>query len=252
MSPWRPRPDAEEPGITIWGCEPGAAAPGLHIRIDPRGPAAASAEVRREWSAMCAANPRLHDGPVLSVVWFDAEQGAMLARADTYQRLAVQPRVPTGVRMLGVTALLVALDDAGREHVLLGRRGAATRVYGGRWELGPSGGLDSWHAGQREIDPTAIVEQAADEVQEEAGLEVAGGTIIGLVRDETACSYDVIVRIGAGGLRDAPARPDGWEYTQVAWVAVDEAEGFTREHDLIGPARAVLRALGWLSTTDKR
>ncbi|MCC6676071.1 MAG: hypothetical protein IT436_02900 [Phycisphaerales bacterium] len=251
MSVWPARPEAGEAGIEVWGCGPGdlveAARPGpLSIRIDHRGPPEASAEVRREWASMCAANPRLHNGPVLSVVWFDAEQGSMLTRPDTYQRLAVQPRVRTGVRMLGVTALLIARDEAGREHALLGKRGGSVRVYGGRWELGPAGGLDSWHPGQQVIDPAAIVEQAADEVQEEAGLAVSGGSIIGLVRDEIACSYDVIVRIDAGDLRAARARPDGWEYTEVAWVSAAEAEGFMRERELIGPARAVLRALGWV------
>lgn len=249
MSVWRARPEASGPGVELWGCEPADSSelrPGaLSIRIDHRGPPDASAEVRREWASMCAANPRLHNGPVLSVVWFDAEQGSMLTRPDTYQRLAVQPRVRTGVRMLGVTALLVARDAGGRERVLLGRRGERTRIYGGMWELGPAGGLDSWHPGQQVVEPGAIIEQAADEVQEEAGLVVSGGSIIGLVRDEIACSYDVIVRIEAGDAEAVRARPDGWEYTEVAWVSAAEAGEFVRARPVIEPARAVLRALGW-------
>lgn len=254
MSGWRARPEAAMTGVEVWGCEPGEASslPGLSVRIDPHAPPAASAEVKREWALMCDANPRLHDGPVLSVVWFDPDGEAMLARPDTYQRLAVQPRVRTGVRMLGVTALLAARDERGREHLLLGRRGERTRIYGGMWELGPAGGLDSWHAGQQEIDPAAIVDQAADEVMEEVGLEVAGGSIVGVVRDDIACSYDVVVKIDAGDLRAARARPDGWEYTEVAWISMEEAKVFAEERALIGPATAVLRAMGWLDGRDAR
>lgn len=244
MSGWALRPEAAEPGVEVWWRGPGEP---LNIAIDHRAPPAPSAEVQREWERMRAGNPRLHNGPVLSVVWFDAERGAMLTRPDTYQRLAVQPRVRTGVRLLGVTALLIARDHRGEEHLLLGRRGPQTRVYGDRWELGPAGGLDSWHPGQQVIEPAAIIDQAADEAHEEAGLEVSGGEIIGLLRDEIACSYDVIVRVEAGGLEQARARADGWEYTRVAWVAATEAGRFARENDLIGPARAVLRTLGWVS-----
>lgn len=254
MSAWRPRPLPGDAGITgvtgveVWGCEPAGTALSLEVSIDPHGPPAASAEVQREWAALCAGNPKLFDGRVLNVVWFDHERGSMLARADTYQRLAVQPRVRTGVRLLGVTALVTARDRAGREHVLLGRRGAQTRVYGGMWELGPAGGLDSWHPGQVKIDPAAIIEQALDEAEEEAGLALSGGRIIGLVRDDTAFSYDVIVRVEAVELEKMATRADGWEYEEVAWVAVEDLELWERRHasEIIGPSRAVMRALGWV------
>lgn len=245
MSAWRARPEAGGSGVEVWGFGPETANAALSIRIDPHGPPAASAEVKRAWAGLCAANPRLFDGPVLSVVWFDADEASMLTRPDRYQRLAVQPRVATGVRMLGVTALLSSRDEAGGERLMLGRRGASTRIYGGMWELGPAGGLDSWHAGQLVIDPAAIIEQAADEVQEEAGLDVSGGSIIGLVRDDTACSYDVVVRIEVGRGEARAARADGWEYSEIAWLAREEAPAFLAGERVIEPARAVLRALGW-------
>lgn len=196
---------------------------------------------------MQARNPHLYDAPILNIVWFDAEQASMLGRADTYQRLAVQPRVQTGVRHAGVNALLSARDAAGREHILLGRRGPKTRMYRDLWEIGPAGGLDSWHPGQITVDPAAIIDQVADEVREEASLDVEGGAIIGIVRDDIACSYDIFVRFDLGDLSRIRAAADGSEYTEIAWIPVDDMAAFDREHanEIITPARAVIRAMGW-------
>src|ERR1041384_7215902 len=108
----------------------------LSVRISREPPPAPSAAVAARWDELCRENPRHYDGPLLSVVTFDPDRAEVLCRRDRYQRLAVQPRVPTGVHQLAVTAVLTAADGGGRRYVLLGRRSQQTRVFGGMWELG--------------------------------------------------------------------------------------------------------------------
>src|SRR5262245_13445545 len=124
------------PGIVAWPLNGE-----LTVTVSREAPPSPSGAVTARWEQLCRENPRHYDGPLLSVVTFDPERGEMLCRRDQYQRLAVQPQVATGVHLLAVTGVLVATDGGGRRYVLLGRRGKQTRVFGGMWELGPSGGV---------------------------------------------------------------------------------------------------------------
>ena len=211
--------------------------------------------VDQAWAKLMAANPRYFDGPLLSVLNLgpaDATQptNEVMVRRDRFSRLAVQPGVQTGVRILSVTGVLTARDGDGREHVLLGRRGRGTRIYGGMWELGPSGGLQDPPAPVTELDEAAVFSHLADEVQEEAGLLVEHGRAVGVARDHAAMSDDIVFVCDMGPLHEVQGRagPANWEYEETRWLAVADAAAFDAAHarEIIPPTRALLRAFGWV------
>lgn len=233
-----------------------------------------SAAVDAAWTKLVATNPRYFDGPILSVVHLPHEALAealhdaptrsrqaeeptptprfeILARRDRFARLAVQPGVATGVRILSVTAVLLARDGAQREWVMLGRRSHSTRVYGGMWELGPSGGLHDPPAAVRSLDHDAILSHLADEVLEEAGLHVTDGQAVAIARDHKAMSDDIVFACDVGPLEDAStkAHAANWEYDEVRWIATDSLAPFDalHEHAIIPPTRALFRSFGWIS-----
>lgn len=213
------------------------------------GEAPADSAIGREWSRQRDENPRLHNGPILSVQALDPETGEVLARRDTYQRLVVQPRVSTGVRLLAVTGALVARDERGHEHLLLGRRAPGVRMYGGLWEIGPSGGLGVPPAPVTELDAAALSAHLGDEASEEIGIETPLGVPVAVVRDDAARSDDICLRVEMGPLeRVATLAPASWEYTEVLWVPVaelarvDAAEG----DSIIAASRVLMRVLGWV------
>ncbi len=223
----------------------------LRIVVIPGAPTPASAEVVAAWEAMGAANPRLYNGPVLSVVSIDLERAEITCRRDEFRRLAVQPRVRTGVRVLSVTGVVTSRDASGREHVLLGRRGVSTRVYPGLWELGPAGGIPVPAPTIRELDERAIREQVLAEAAEEVGIALRPGPIVALARDWIACSDDIVVRCEADGVGSVGSPGSPWEYDETRWVPVVEVPAFDREHaaGIIGPTRALFRVLGWIAGT---
>lgn len=218
-------------------------------RDAPPGEATADSAIGREWARQREENPRLHNGPILSVQALDPEAGEVLARRDSYQRLVVQPRVSTGVRLLAVTGVLVARDAGGQEHVLLGRRAPGVRMYGGLWEIGPSGGVGVPPAPVTELDTAALSAHLGDEASEEIGIEIPPGVPVAVVRDDAARSDDVCLRVEMGPLEGvANLAPASWEYTQVRWApvrelaALDGAEG----NGIIAASRVLMRVLGWV------
>lgn len=218
------------------------------VSISREIPPAPSAEVERAWGAMSRDNPRLYDAPVLSVVSFDGVRGEFLARRDRYKRLAVQPRVMTGVRLLAVTGVLTARDRAGGLHVFLGRRGAQTRVYPRMWELGPSGGVSCPAPSIDALSAADLVASLVEEIEEEAGLGApASARPIAVVRDRRAFSDDLVFLCDAGELERQRAGGPNWEYEEHAWVAASGLRAFDAAHgpEIIPPTRAILRELGW-------
>ena len=233
------------PEVAIWPWPSGSE---LHVRIEPRASTPADETADAEWVRQCAANPRLFDGPILSIAGL-SPGSEIRARRESYKRLSVQPAVDTGVEQLSVTGIVLASDDAGAEHVLMGRRAADTRIYGGLWELGPSGGVDP-PAGRLSLCEGDLLEQLQRELNEETGLStrLRDVRIDALCQDLAARSCDIVLVCRVPDMEDfaLPASKTRWEYGEVCWVPLREMRRFDAENDLIPPSRALLRHLGWV------
>ena len=240
------QPYAGIPGILAWEIDPRAGEVSVVVSSDR--PPAPTAAVDQEWARMVAANNRLYDGTVLSVLAFDQECNEILTRRDSFKRLSVQPRVPTAVRLLAVTAVLEAVDQSGRRHVLIGKRGRQTRIFGGMWEIGPSGGVSPPPANVEHLTLADLCASLHDEISEEIGMKVAHpGMPLAYVRDLVAHSDDLFIRFSLGAL-DAVAdlaRPANWEYEETLWMPIDSAVQFDTE-ETIAASRAAFRVLGWI------
>lgn len=224
----------------------------LSVLISPHDPPPATQDARREWDRLAATNPRLYNGPLLSVVSIDFERALIHARRDTFQRLVVQPRVRTGVHLLAVSALLLARDERGVEHLFLARRGPNVRVYPNQWEFGPSGGVAPPHASIASLAEHDLCRSLAEEMDEEIGCALPIGEPIALIRDHVAFSDDLVFRCDAGPLDD-PTRSLGavsnWEYSEALWLPVPEIPAFDARFasQIIPPTRAMWQAMGWLT-----
>lgn len=227
----------------------------VRVTIDPgsANPTPATlTEIDETWSRMKSAMPRLYDGPILAVSSIDTATAGITARRSSYKPLAVQgagdqgPR--TGVQQLSVTGIVAARDASGRWHLLLARRSHATRIYGGMWELGPSGGIDPPAHDVQELTAPDCARQLAREAGEElAGLEAdwLAAIPVAITRDFIAHSDDVCMLVRLPGPINAgasPVRPGGWEYTEARWLPIDHAAGFARRRSgvIIPPTRLLL------------
>jgi 8-oxo-dGTP pyrophosphatase MutT (NUDIX family) len=221
------------------------------ITIDIAGDPApdATPEVIERWEAMRGEKPRLFNGPVLSYLgWSDR---VVRASRDTYQRLAVQEHEPAivepAVMQLSVTGLVTALDEHGERHVLVGRRSHATRIYGGMWELGPSGGIDAPPLSQRSLDGFDVFRQLVQEMREETGLpaDPDPGPLVAITVDRVATSADLVMRIDlARPVDEIVAHTDragehGWEYESTRWIACAEFGAFVESVPCIPPTVAL-------------
>lgn len=246
----------------------------LRIVVDPAPPPAPTGEMLARWAEATGANPRLFNGPILRFQAFDPASRTIEASRDTYQRYAMQPAErrpgppPAPPRRfavasdliyhLAVTGVITSEDARGREHVLLGRRGPATFVYPGLWELAPGGGLES-------ADVWAQLLQEMEEELSLPGLRSCEGEflrpvgptdLLGLSIDPNTPSVDVVVRVrltrGLGSIAtEGGASGSGehaWEYGSVRWVAIDALADLARGEagGIIPPSLAIWRGLGWI------
>ncbi len=83
---------------------------GDRLRVEQAdGPTSARTEtdpaVEQAWAEIRQSNPRSFNGPILALESFDPEGPTIRVRRDEYRRFAVQPGVPTGVVLLGVSVL---------------------------------------------------------------------------------------------------------------------------------------------------
>lgn len=207
--------------------------------------------VTDRWNAMRTVNPRLFNGPVLSFV--DFVPNTVRARRDSYERLAVQEHEPDTVwppvMQLSVTGLVTALDDDGTRHVLVGKRSHATRIYGGLWELGPSGGIDPPPLSHKAFDGLDVFRQLVQEMREETGLpaDPDPGPIIAITVDDVATSADLVMRIDLARPLDEiiahtrRVHEDGWEYETTRWVPCDQFGSFVVQQPCIPPTVALAR-----------
>ena len=236
---------------------------------------------RREWDRLTSLNPRLFPGPILAFMGLDEHRGEILARRDSYMRLAVQPTVPTGTRLLSVTAILLATDDAGHEHIFMGQRAAGVRNYPSLWELGPSGGMGVPPLAVDSLDAAQIAASALDEIAEEIGLARVGGhgtpdthgthnssnanqqtsaplllpqSPCAILRDHGAHSDDIVIPINLGASLDRVRIEHNWEYQNSRWLPAAAAADFVRDHAglIIPPSLALLRWMGLTGRDDSR
>jgi hypothetical protein len=207
----------------------------------PEAPLAAAIDVR--WKALCEANPRFHDGDVLSVLnWAGT---TILCEKRSFRELAVRPQVDTGCELLAVSGMVITLDSSGTPRLLLGKRHPQTRIYGGLWELGPSGGVPPPVDGR--LSEQSLLQQLDAEMREEAGLSLAGATTnpVAIVRDLVAFSLDIVYRVDMAQLPDPTRSERGWEYTQIRWLSPREARAWAEADPdvFIPPTYSLLRRM---------
>ncbi|KAA0215049.1 MAG: NUDIX hydrolase [Leptolyngbya sp. PLA3] len=200
------------------------------------------AAVQERWTQMLTGNPRLFDGRTLSFHCFDERTAVITACVNPYRFLAVQPQVRTGVTQLGVTGLLTCGQGAER-CVLLARRGRDTRLYSGRWELAPSGGVDAPPVGVCQLTLDDLREHLRREVEEELGLTIPwlDASALALCHDPAAPSVDVVFRIHISGKVNPTAL--NWEYDGFRWLPVRDLSHALTTIDLIEPSCALLGSL---------
>lgn len=203
-------------------------------------------EIDYHWSLACQKNPKLFDGPILSVAGFDPRAGRLSLEERRYRDFAAQGTLEVGVTLLAVNGLVLKGDPAApleRQQVLVGRRSRQVHTHPGRLEPAPAGGVDPLGDGR---SPTLgdLRAQLAVEAREEIGawpaLEeaIASALPLGIVFDHQARSCDVVLEVR---LDEAAPMPSGWEYEAIEWLALDAFMKLaaTRPYELIPPAVAL-------------
>lgn len=207
------------------------------------------------WREHARTHPRDYDGMILAFDGYDEGSRTMRARRERYRYLAVGAGAGCGTRLLAVTGVVTGVDQDGDECVLLGRRSGETRIYGGLWELAPSGGVKCPAESVTELSIGDVRRALMEEGLEELGvsLEEAEVRALALVGDDEAASEDVLLRVrlrGAINSRWMACRTQdagAWEYVDTAWVPIERLGAWVRERPgaVIPPSVAVLRWLGW-------
>jgi hypothetical protein len=222
------------------------------IRIVVRGAQPARDQrVEGCWAAACEDNPRLFDGPILAVRAIDAGSGVVAASPERFAHVVCPgPGRSMATTILSVTGVIEVSVD-GVDHVLLARRGLATRSYPGMWEFAPAGGLHV-PASPAVLGLDDVMATLRAELVEEVGVEapLGGAQAVALVADAEARSLDVIVRARIAG-EAPPLRIGGahaWECAEALWVAISELPAVFDgcQGGVITPTVEVARWLGWL------
>ncbi|MFI4882722.1 MAG: NUDIX hydrolase [Phycisphaerales bacterium JB064] len=207
--------------------------------------------IEAAWQAACSANPKLFDGPILSVRGIDAGGGVIHAAADRFSHVVCnRPGRSMATTILSVTGVIES-SIGNRPCVLLARRGRSTRSYPGMWEFAPAGGL---HVPERRgaLGLGHVLETLRTELAEEVGVtaHLEQARAVALVADADARSLDIIVRAHIAG--PAPVLRIGgehaWECSEARWVFVDEVASFLRDAEggVIEPTLEIARWLGWM------
>jgi hypothetical protein len=220
-----------------------------------------TADVDRAWRELCAVNDSLYDGPILRVRSADAQTGSIVCERSTFRHLATAGRLGRDVRQLGVVGWLIGCDrTTGEEHVLLGRRGASTRVYPGLWENAPSGGVPGVPLNLASLEAGALYAALSDEAEEELGIALPAfdsGPVAfdSWIHDPVARSLDLVVCVDVGMI-DAGRLPclasggepdDQREYIDSSWLSRGEAAAYFDRHAnaISPPTLALARHMGW-------
>ena len=174
----------------------------------------------RAWEALCEQNPRYFNGPILAFDSFDRESGIIRAHIDDYKNHAVRANADPGVRILSVTGIFTTVLD-NEPAYLLGKRAKSTHWYGGKWEFGPSGGIEVPPDERGSIDTIGVIRELQREAIEEAGLDLRGcqASVLGLAHDESVGSVDIVIGVEVPKAYEHNAN---WEYTGARWVTQSE------------------------------
>lgn len=223
-------------------------APGVErvrIRFEPGPPREIDEQEAEEWARACARNRRLVPGELLDGTI--GQDGAGGARRERYERFVVQGRFRNQIVIqLSISAVTMAPDEEGRPSILLGQRAQDTRLYGGQWQICPSGGLDPPARGVEAWDHADVVRELERELREETGLELgrASARLLGIVRDHVAMSEDILFRLDFPETREPePEATARWEHSRLRWVPLHGVESFAARHQLVDSTRAVLAML---------
>lgn len=229
------------------------------------------AAIDARWQRLRSRNPRYFDGPILAfhsldIVRDPAPITLIHATRSGYKLLAVTnpnssqaderdfgPPVHTGITQLSLTAVITAADAQGRPHVLLGKRGPSTRIYGDMWELGPSGGIEppQDRSTVATLEERELLQQLNAEITQELDAQLQRPIHIHdlacLAHDAIANSIDLVYRVNVlPPIDDATIAAHNWEYSAAKWTPIDHLAKLDTTLPLIPPTRALLRYLRWL------
>lgn len=196
-----------------------------HIQIDRSSSISLNPEeqhlIDEAWDQLCASNPKYFNAPILVFDAYDPASGVISAHISEYKHHAVRQSVDLGISLLAVTTVLARPDRERDVTVfLLGKRSAHSHMYGGRWEFGPSGGIEPPRL-QNTISFRSLLKQVNREVREEIGISVLKqpSTPVSLVHDSIAGSTDI--HVGIALVNEHELDPN-WEYDDTRWVTLDE------------------------------
>jgi 8-oxo-dGTP pyrophosphatase MutT (NUDIX family) len=139
---------------------------------------------------------------------------ALRERVRAHLRAFERRSVPADGRRAAAVAVVLVSDPAARASFLLTRRAKGLRAHGGQWAL-PGGRLD----------PGETAEQAARrELEEELGLSLTGGAVLGTLDDYGTRSGFIITPIVFWAEVIGELRPDSREVASVHHVPLAELE----------------------------
>jgi 8-oxo-dGTP pyrophosphatase MutT (NUDIX family) len=150
----------------------------------------------------------------------DTLREAMQERLARFDRRAL----PQGERTAAAVALVVVPGEQGTAAVLLTLRAAGLRRHGGQWAL-PGGRLDPGETPE---------EGALRELEEEIGLTLPAGHVLGCLDDYPTRSGFAITPVVVWGDGSSPLRPDPREVAGVYHVPLE---------DLLDPESLVLHSI---------
>ncbi len=231
-------PRANDPAADIT-VTPWPQTPATRIGVARGKPPAASRAAEALWRKMCAANPRLHDGPILAVNSVDLASARIECRRESYKRFVTARVVGEPIEAMGVTGIIIRAR-AGRDEVLIGKRSANVRIYGGLWETAPRGTIEP---PRRSGSITLSVQELYEPLHREADEELRNLGIVlpmnlaCIVRDPVASSLDLCYSCVWCERYDKTS-DRSWEYDQLRWVPT---RTLLRRKHLSPPTRALWR-----------
>lgn len=203
----------------------------IRVEID-RSPPAWGNELELEyanqvWDQICADNPRYFNAPILAFEKYEPKTGVIRARVEQYKYHAVYNSDHAKTRflldfdacLLAVTACISRVDPIGTLY-LIGKRSVSSHSYGGRWEFGPSGGVEPPKE-RNTIFTHELASSLAKEIHEEIGIEIDPSECVprSIVVDSGVDSADIHFDVE---LDDEPDLNPNWEYDDTRWITLED------------------------------